>query len=99
MVEKEFTPKRTVCKVTFRIPEQWAQKDVAVVGDFNDWDFNANKLEPKNGGWETTVRVKPGTEARFRYFIDNERWENDDQADGYVPNPFGSEDSLLRVDN
>ncbi len=35
--------------------------------------------------------------VRFRYLLDGERWENDWAADGYVPNPFGSEDSLLEV--
>jgi 1,4-alpha-glucan branching enzyme len=57
MIEKKFTPKRTICKVTFRVPEEWAEREVAVVGDFNEWDTEANKLEQKNGSWETTLRL------------------------------------------
>lgn len=97
MLEKNFTPKRTTCKVTFKVPEEWARENVSVVGDFNGWDKEAVKLEKKKNVWETTVRLKPKTETRFRYFIDNERWENDEQADAYIPNEFGTEDCLLRV--
>ena len=97
MINKQFTPKRTVCKVSFRIPEDWAGKSVAVVGDFNDWNTSSNLMERKNGGWEALVRLKPGKEYRFRYYIDGQRWQNDDAADDYLHNEYGSEDSLLRI--
>ena len=34
---------------------------------------------------------------RFRYLLDGERWDNDWAADAYVPNEFGSDDSLIKV--
>lgn len=98
MITKQFTPKKTVCKVTFKVPADWAQSEVALVGDFNGWDPKANKLEKKNGAWETTIRLEPGTETRFRYFIDGKTWANDDAADAYVSNEYGSDDSLLKID-
>ncbi len=97
MINKAFTPKRSVCKVTFKIPADWADKKVSLVGDFNEWDPSANKLERKNGYWETTIRLKPETETKFRYFLDDGRWANDDEADSYVGNSYGSEDSLLKI--
>lgn len=99
MIKKKFTPKRTVCKVTFRIPVEMAEREVSVVGDFNDWNTEANKLEQKDGAWETTLRlnVTPGSEYRFRYLLDGNRWANDDSADCYVSNPYGSDDSLLVI--
>lgn len=97
MITKEFTPKRTVCKVTLSVPAEWAKKEIAVAGDFNDWDTKAEKLEKKNGFWKTTLRLKPDNEYKFKYYIDGERWENDDAADKYVPNEFGTEDSLVIV--
>ncbi len=33
----------------------------------------------------------------IKYLLDGERWENDWAADGYVPNPFASEDSVVEV--
>jgi len=97
MITKEFTPKRTVCKVTFKVPADWATNEVAIVGDFNEWDPKANPLAKKNGSWEVTLRLAPSTEYTFKYFIDGERWENDDAADAYIPNEFGTEDSVLKI--
>lgn len=97
MIKKQFTPKRTVCRVTFRVPEEWAGRKVAVVGDFNDWNPESNPMERKNGGWETLLRLKPNSEYRFRYFIDGDRWENDDAADEYVANEYGTEDSIVQI--
>ncbi len=99
MLQKKFTPKRTICKVTFSIPGEWADKEVAVAGDFNEWDTRSNKLEKSGNNWETLLRVKPNQKYRFKYFIDGEYWENDDSADAYVANEFGTEDSLLEVGN
>ncbi|MFN1836172.1 isoamylase early set domain-containing protein [Balneola sp. MJW-20] len=97
MIKKEFTPKRTVCKVTLTLPNEWADSEVAVAGDFNDWDVKADKLEQKKNGWTTTLRLKPESTYKFKYYIDGERWENDDSADQYVANEFGTEDSVLEV--
>ena len=95
MIEKQFTPKRTVCKVTFKVPAEWAEKEVKVAGDFNEWDTDSDSLKKKKDRWEATLRLKPETEYRFKYLIDGERWENDDSADAYISNEFGTEDSLL----
>jgi 1,4-alpha-glucan branching enzyme len=97
MISKEFTPKRTVCKVTLALPAEWADKEIAVVGDFNDWDTGSEKLEKKKDKWTTTLRLKPETEYKFKYYIDGERWANDDSADKYVANEFGTEDSVVAI--
>ena len=46
---------------------------------------------------QLTISLKPGQEYRFRYLLDNNRWENDGTADAYLPNPFGTEDCVVRV--
>lgn len=97
MISKEFTPKRTVCKVTLTLPSEWAEKEVVVAGEFNDWKVGEEKLEKKKDSWTTTLRLKPESEYKFKYLIDGERWENDDAADKYVPNEFGTEDSVISV--
>ncbi len=98
MISKDYTPKRTVCKVTFSLPSGKAENSVSLVGDFNEWDTNSNKLELKGDQWQTTVRMTPGSETRFRYFIDGHSWENDEQADSFVANDFGTEDSVVKID-
>lgn len=99
MLEKQFTPKRTVCKVKLSIPAEWADKSVKVAGDFNDWDTSSDELKKKADRWEATLRLKPNEKYRFRYILDGEKWENDDAADAYVPNEFGSEDSVIITGN
>ncbi len=97
MIKKEFTPKRTVCKVTFSVPAEWAEKEVTLAGQFNDWDTSATRLVKKNGSWTTQLRLKPNTEYAFKYFVDGERWENDESADEYVANEFGTENSVVKI--
>ena len=48
----------------------------------------------KSGLWGFAYRNK---EYKFKYFIDGERWENDDAADEYVTNEHGTEDSVIKV--
>ncbi|REL24324.1 glycoside hydrolase [Rhodohalobacter sp. SW132] len=97
MLERTFTPKRTVCKVTFSVPSEWAGSEVSLVGDFNDWDQSADKLKKKKDKWEITKRLKPENEYRFKYLVDGEEWKNDDSADAYIPNDFGTEDSVVEI--
>lgn len=97
MLSKSYTPKRTICKVTFTLPEDWASSEVKLVGEFNDWDTSADTLEKKKGKWEITKRLKPENTYRFRYLIDGETWENDDAADTYVSNEYGTEDSVVEI--
>lgn len=96
MLSKAYTPKRTVCKVTFTLPGEWANDKVKLVGDFNDWNRSKDSMKKnKKGNWEITKRLKPESTYKFRYLIDNDQWVNDDSADDYVPNEFGSEDSVV----
>lgn len=95
MIEKNYTPKRTVCKVTFRISGDWADEEVKLVGDFNSWNTEADKMKKKKDHWELTKRLKPKSEYHFRYLIDGDVWKNDDAADRYVSNDFGSENSVI----
>jgi hypothetical protein len=51
----------------------------------------------KNGGFTATVTLESNKEYHFRYFLDGDRWENDWNADKYVPNSHGSDDSVVVV--
>lgn len=97
MLNKTFTPKKTVCKVKFSIPKDWAKKKVVLVGDFNDWKLDTDQLKEKKDAWEIELRLKPESTYRFKYYIDDERWENDENADEYVSNNFGTEDSIVHT--
>ena len=99
-ITKEYTKSRNLCKATFILPGEAALKaqQVAIVGDFNNWNKIAtplNKME--NGDFTVTLELEAGREYRFRYLIDNHRWENDWCADKYLAGPYGVEDSVVCV--
>jgi 1,4-alpha-glucan branching enzyme len=87
--------------VTFKLPGIAASdaQGVSLVGDFNDWDIRANRMKRlKNGDYAIKLNLEPGKDYQFRYLIDESRWENDWNADGYVKNPFGdSDNSVVKV--
>ena len=99
MLLKKFTPKRTVCKVTFTMPVEAVKKQVAIAGDFNDWNPTEHVLEKKKDSYQIELRLKPEQTYRFKYLIDNELWENDYAADEYIPNEFGTEVSVVIIGN
>ena len=43
------------------------------------------------------LSLPAGQDYYFRYLLDGGLWENDWAADAYVPNPFGTEDSVLKL--
>lgn len=97
---KRYLKSRPSCKVMFRLPKDAAENagKVMIVGDFNNWDAEATQMKKtRNGYFSVTLELEKGREYRFRYLIDNVKWENDWQADKYLPNPFGSEDSVVVV--
>ncbi len=97
---KKYLKTRPACKVTFRLPKDAAinARKVTIVGDFNNWDYDATCLRrSRNGDFSITLELEKGREYRFRYLIDNLRWENDWHADKYLPNSFGSYDSVVIV--
>ncbi|HHL41005.1 MAG TPA: hypothetical protein ENJ37_10910 [Deltaproteobacteria bacterium] len=97
---KRYLKSRPVCKVTFRLPGEAAAGagSVVVVGEFNNWDKRVNPMKRlKSGAFSATIDLPAGRAYRFRYLIDDARWENDWQADDYVPNPYGGDDSVVEV--
>jgi 1,4-alpha-glucan branching enzyme len=97
-LKKTFLKTEPICKVTFSLPVEQAgeAEQVVLLGDFNGW--NRAKAIPMNqvdGVYRATVRLPIGKDYQFRYLIDDERWENDDTADRYSPNPFGQDNSIV----
>jgi hypothetical protein len=99
-IKKKYLKSNGLCNVTFILPKE-ATPDaqvVTIVGDFNNWDLTKSQMKKlKNGDFKATLTLHSGREYRFRYCIDGARWENDWCADKYVPNVFGSDDSLVIV--
>ena len=82
-------------RVTFRLPDVHVAQTISVVGEFNAWCATANPMQRVGDEIVTEIVIPPGRSYRFRYLLDDDRWENDWAADNYVANEFGGEDSVL----
>ena len=98
MLKKSYSKTGNSCRVTFKLPAEVAAETAALCGEFNNWNQAANPMKKlKDGSFSATVSLDAGQKYRFRYFLDGSRWENDWEADAYVPNEHGTDDSLVEV--
>lgn len=83
-------------RVEFTLDPAVGAATAAVCGEWNGWQAGVDLMERRaDGGFALTVTLTAGRAYRFRYLLDGHRWENDWQADVYVPNDFGAEDSVV----
>jgi len=96
-IKKQFLKSKPVCKVTFSIPAKEAS-EVAVVGNFNEWNTEATALKKlKDGTFKGTVNLETENSYEFRYVVDG-TYVNDDQADSYAWNDFAAaENSVIKL--
>jgi 1,4-alpha-glucan branching enzyme len=97
-LKKQYLKKTRACKVTFSLSKEvvGSAANVNLVGDFNDWSLSMTPMKRlKNGTFTATVTLQANGEYHFRYLVDGHRWENDWNADKYVPNAHGSDDSVV----
>lgn len=84
-------------EVEFHMPASEWITSLSLLGDFNQWNGEAHPMtRNEDGSWSVALTLAPGA-YRFRYFANGESWANDDAADAYVPNEYGSENSLVQV--
>jgi len=102
MLKKQYLKSKPVCKVTFSLPAFAAEgaQEVKVLGDFNDWSWeNGITMKAKKDEYQAVAELEAGRHYQFRYLIDETYWENDHQADAYVPSGVqGVENSVVVVE-
>jgi len=99
-IRKQFLKSKPVCKVTFKIPETVGDgtENAHVVGEFNGWSTSATPMKRlKTGAFSATVALETDRSYQFRYLLGQFHWENDPDADDYIPSAF--EDSQNSVIN
>ena len=97
-IEKKSVKSKPVCKVKFSLKgDQYkSASSILLVGSFNNWQIGETPFrKAKTGVWSVSMDLATGTEHQFRYLIDGNRWENDPEADKFVPSGLGSENSVL----
>ena len=97
MLKKRFLKSGKV-KVEFVLPEAVAAEaeSAYLVGDFNDWNEQATPMKKyKNGKFKVALTLEPNRRYSFRYLVNGDQWHNDWNADGYVANAYGSDNSIV----
>ena len=98
MLKKTFNARENNCKVTFVLPAQVQANTAYLCGDFNGWDKTTHLMKKqKDGSFKLIITLETGRQYSFRYLLDGDRWENDWQADAYISNEFGTENSVINL--
>ena len=73
---------------------------VAIAGDFNGWNPQANILEDSDGDgiWTGTLKLEPGR-YEYMFVLDGEKWFPDPNALRYVKDGFGNKNAILEINN
>ncbi len=73
---------------------------VAIAGDFNGWNPQANILEDPEGDgiWTGTLKLEPGR-YEYMFVLDGEKWFPDPNALRYVKDGFGNKNAILEINN
>ncbi|HUZ43689.1 MAG TPA: isoamylase early set domain-containing protein [Acidimicrobiales bacterium] len=77
------------------MPPEVGGSQAAVAGEFNNWSRLEHPMIRGSRGFTVTISLPAGATYRFRYLIDATRWENDWDADAYLPNAHGQDDSVV----
>jgi 1,4-alpha-glucan branching enzyme len=96
MLTKKFFKTKEDTEVTFEFTRNDVNS-VSLVADFNDWQAIEMKFNKKTKSFKTKVRLPKGRAFHFRYLLNSTEWENDYNADQYLPNEFGSENSVVHT--
>jgi 1,4-alpha-glucan branching enzyme len=96
MIRKQADGKSQRTKVTFILPDYEDVGRVSVVGDFNGWAPEEHRLVRRsNRTRSASLKLPAGQRFSFRYLAEGGHWFNDEAADGWEPNGYGSDNSVL----
>jgi hypothetical protein len=73
-------------------------RDVALVGDFNDWRLGATPMRrvSRDGLWSVVVPLAPGRHV-YSFVVDGRTWVPDERAPLAPESEFGGENSVILV--
>jgi hypothetical protein len=73
-------------------------RDVALVGDFNDWRVGATPMRrvSRDGLWSVVVPLAPGRHV-YSFVVDGRTWVPDERAPLAPESEFGGENSIILV--
>ncbi|MCK5684142.1 isoamylase early set domain-containing protein [bacterium] len=93
--EEEFFWENKNITLSYENPDA---KEVAIAGDFNNWDTTSDKMvNLGEGKWTITLNLKPGR-YEYKLVIDDSTWIADPNAKEFVDDGYGGQRSVLVVE-
>lgn len=85
---------------SLRVADNQQIHTIAIAGDFNNWNPQANILQDPDGDgiWTATLKVPPGR-YEYMFVLNGEKWLPDPNALRYVKDGFGNRNAILEVNN
>ncbi len=71
-------------------------QNVALVGEFNKWDVNANPMKNEGGTWKISVPLAPGT-YQYKFLVNGTDWKLDPTNTNSADDGYGGKNSLVTV--
>ena len=97
MIAKRKMPRGKV-RVTFTMPSMEGVQQLYLVGDFNNWSVAETPMQQEaDANWTVALSLDGGRDYQFRYLANGTDWHNDGAADSYVPNQFGTDNSVVSL--
>ena len=90
------TTKKYSIKFTYQ-PLIGGKHEVFISGDFNGWSENHDKMEETNGIYEKVLQLEKGKYS-YKYIVDG-KWTTDVNADEFIADGFGGQNSIINVGN
>ena len=94
MLTKKYFKTVDEVEVTFEFSRNDVNS-VKLVAEFNDWQPLSMRYNKSSNVFKTKVRLPKGESFQFKYLLNDAEWENDYKADKYVPNAYGTENSVV----
>jgi 1,4-alpha-glucan branching enzyme len=87
--------KQNTKKIQFIIEAVDAKK-VSLVGEFNNWNPDADPMQRDgNGTWAKTKMLPPGN-IEYKFWVDGQ-WVQDPENLRVCPNCFGTQNNIVKV--
>ena len=99
-LKKKYLKSRPICKVTFTLPLDAVGdvEEIRVLGDWNGWEWEEGLSMKKTKAAYSVVAELPQDQMyEFKYRTKEGEWINDWEADGYMPSPYGNENSMVET--
>lgn len=88
------TPKRRRLTISFQGERD---RQVFVAGDFNQWDPTKKPMKEVSPGEYQAVLMLPAGVFEYKFVVDGE-WVADPSAETWSSNPYGSLNSVIKVE-